>query len=324
MPLPDFQSLMRPLLVLLSDGEEQHVQPIRDTLAEQFGLTHEELEERLPSGRQQTYVNRVAWALAHLKGAACIESPRRGVYRITDRGQQLLAETPEGERIDIRALNAFKEYRQFRSHQGDEEAETALGPRWHEAIRLCREILANREHFDKQEVTYKHEIAAHIRGALEAAEADQPVTAALKKALGAPNNLLDMRFAGARFTDWMRDDAAARRALLSIHGPGSTAERVDAFNAAIPPEVLKTPGNKIAFASFFLMGSDPAKYPMYRAEADQGCEQILGWPDAPAGSSLGEQYEHHVDVRRRLPRPAGRVRPRRARHARRAEPDLDV
>ena len=216
------------------------------------------------------------------------------VYRITDRGDRLFADTSEAERVDVRALNGFKEYRQFRSQEVDEDAETALGPKWHEAIGLCREVLADRQRFDEQEVTYKHEIAAHIRAALEAAEGEQPIVPALKKALGKPNNLLDLRFAGARFSDWMRDEGTARRALLAIRGPGSTAERVDGFNAAIPPEVLKTPGNKIAFASFFLMGSDPAEYPMYRPEAIKGAEQILGWPEASRDSTSGEQYEHHV------------------------------
>ena len=98
--------------------------------------------------------------------------------------------------------------------------------------------------------------------------------------------------------------AATRRALRRHRGAGSTAERVDAFNAEIPSEVLKSPGNKIAFASFFLMGSDPAQYPMYRPRAIKGAEQILGWPGASPDSSLGEQYEHHVafvaDFRDRL------------------------
>ena len=58
--------------------------------------------------------------------------------------------------------------------------------------------------------------------------------------------------------------------------------------------MLKTPGNKIAFASFFLMGSDPAEYPMYRPRAIKGAERILGWPEASRDSTLGEQYEHHV------------------------------
>ena len=177
---------------------------IRDTLAQQLGLTDEELDERPSSGRQHTDVNRVASALAHLSGAACIEQTRRDVYRITDRGRQVLADTPEGERVDRSALNAFKEYRQFRSQERDEEAETALTPKWREAIRLCREVLADRKRFDEQEVTYKYEIAAHIRAALDAAEGQQPIVPALKKALGKPNNLLDLRFAGARFSDWMR------------------------------------------------------------------------------------------------------------------------
>jgi MoxR-like ATPase len=302
-PIPAFPSLIHPLLVALEDGEERTVEEIRDTLAEQFRLTEEELEERLPSGRMKRYVNRVAWALAHLKGAACIESPRRGAYRITDRGQQLLADTPETENVGVSTLKAYEEYRRFRSPEDDEEVEAALGPKWGEAIRLCREILADRARLDEQEVTYKHEIAANVRAALEAAEDDQPVAPALEKALGKPNNLLD-RYAVMRFKEWMQDEAAARRALLAIQGRGSTAERVDAFNAEIPDEVLKTPGNRIAFASFFLMGSDPARYPLYLPTPIKGAEKLLEWPDAPEGSSPGREYEHHVafvaDFRDRL------------------------
>jgi len=106
---------MRPLLVVLADAPELPVQTIRDTLSEQFALTSEELEERLPSGRPRTYVNRVAWALAHLKGASLTESPRRGVYRITERGHQVLADTSETNRVDLQVLSAFDSYRQFRA-----------------------------------------------------------------------------------------------------------------------------------------------------------------------------------------------------------------
>lgn len=121
MAIPDFQSIMRPLLSLLADGRERSVQTIRDTLAQQFRLTEEELEERLPSGRDRTYRNRVGWALTHLKGAVVIESPRRGVYRITDRGSRLLADTPEDQRVDLRLLSAFEEFRRFRSQDGAQE-----------------------------------------------------------------------------------------------------------------------------------------------------------------------------------------------------------
>ena len=115
MPIPDSQTLMRPALSLLSDGEEWRVDRIRETLATQFDLTEAELEQRLPSGRQRTFTNRVAWALAHMKGAQMLDRPRRGVYRITQRGNQVLAEVPDTERVDRRVLSRFEEYQQFRS-----------------------------------------------------------------------------------------------------------------------------------------------------------------------------------------------------------------
>lgn len=127
MAIPDFQSIMRPLLVLLSDGQDRSVQTIRETLAQQFALTEEELAERLPSDRDLLYRNRVGWALSHLKGAAVIESPRRAVYRITERGARVLTDTPEPDRVDLRVLSTFEEYRQFRS-QDDDDTSTAVAP----------------------------------------------------------------------------------------------------------------------------------------------------------------------------------------------------
>ncbi len=128
MAIPDFQTIMRPLLVALSDGQDRSVQTIRETLAQQFGLTEAELAERLPSDRDLLYRNRVGWALAHLKGAAVIESPRRGVYRITERGTRILTDTPDLERVDLRVLRAFEEYRQFRSQDGGDDTTTMVAP----------------------------------------------------------------------------------------------------------------------------------------------------------------------------------------------------
>ena len=111
MAIPDFQTIMRPLLMVLVDGQERPVRTIRETLAQEFGLTEEELQERLPSGRQLTFVNRVAWALGHVRIARLVESPRRGVYRITTRGQQVLEETSETGRVDVQLLKKFEEFR---------------------------------------------------------------------------------------------------------------------------------------------------------------------------------------------------------------------
>lgn len=113
---------MRPLLLALADGQDYPVPAIRKALAVQFGLTEDDLEERLPSGRTRTYVNRVAWALSHLKGASLIDSPTRGVYSITDRGQEILTETAETDRVDLRVLSAFPEHRQFRSPANEDAA----------------------------------------------------------------------------------------------------------------------------------------------------------------------------------------------------------
>ena len=66
MPIPDFQSLMLPALKALSDGAEKPVSEIRNHIAKAQGLTPEEMQELLPSGRQPVFVNRVSWALIHL------------------------------------------------------------------------------------------------------------------------------------------------------------------------------------------------------------------------------------------------------------------
>lgn len=80
-------------------------------LAQVFKLTEEERRQLLPSGRQTLFNNRVAWAKFHLKKALVVETPRRGVYRITDRGKELLRSVPE--RIDISTLKQFPEFRAF-------------------------------------------------------------------------------------------------------------------------------------------------------------------------------------------------------------------
>jgi restriction system protein len=56
MAIPDFQTLMRPLLELHADGDEKAQSELRDALARRFELTEEDLAERLPSGTARTFV----------------------------------------------------------------------------------------------------------------------------------------------------------------------------------------------------------------------------------------------------------------------------
>lgn len=115
MPIPDYQTLMLPVLRIASDGEEHHFRDAIETLAEQFQLTYEERREMLPSGGALLFDNRVGWARTYLKQAGCIESSKRGVFRITDRGRLLLEQNPE--RIDVQMLDQFPEFKEFRSRR---------------------------------------------------------------------------------------------------------------------------------------------------------------------------------------------------------------
>lgn len=112
MPIPDFQSLMLPLLRCLADGTEHNVRDLITHLAEEFALTEEERKELLPSGQQSVFDNRVGWARTYLKKAGLLESPRRGWVQITPRGLDVLREEPQ--RIDIGLLERFEEFRAFR------------------------------------------------------------------------------------------------------------------------------------------------------------------------------------------------------------------
>lgn len=121
MPIPDFQSLMLPLLILISDGQDHTHSDSIDVLATEFGLTEEELRERLPSGKQSKFDNRVGWARTHLKKAGLLESTGWGQYRITQRGVDVLNSRPS--KINLRFLSQFPEFREFRSKSTSSQPE---------------------------------------------------------------------------------------------------------------------------------------------------------------------------------------------------------
>jgi len=99
---------MLPLLRHIDDGKEHSNREITQALAEHFQMSQEELNRLLPSGRQKVFTNRVAWAKADLKMAGLIQTPRRGISVITQRGLEVLSRKPE--RIDRNLLKQFPEY----------------------------------------------------------------------------------------------------------------------------------------------------------------------------------------------------------------------
>ncbi len=111
--IPDYQTLMLPLLKRISDGKEHKMRDLTELLANDFALTEEELSVQIPSGSQSLFYNRVGWAKTYLKKACLVENVGKGVIRITERGRQVLKENPRG--IDVKMLNKFEEFVNFRT-----------------------------------------------------------------------------------------------------------------------------------------------------------------------------------------------------------------
>jgi restriction system protein len=121
--IPDYQTLMLPVLKLASDGREHRFRDAVERLASEFGLSDAERAELLPSGNQPIFDNRVGWARSYLKQAGLLHSPKRGVFQITETGKALLAENPR--RVDAALLERYDAFRAFRSRRRDaNEAES--------------------------------------------------------------------------------------------------------------------------------------------------------------------------------------------------------
>jgi restriction system protein len=112
MTIPDFQTIMLPLLQFASDREEHSIHEAVESLAIHFSLADEEKSKLLPSGQQPIFYNRVGWARTYLKKARLIDDPRRGYFRVTNRGKEVLQRNPD--RIDMGYLQEFPEYIEFR------------------------------------------------------------------------------------------------------------------------------------------------------------------------------------------------------------------
>ncbi|HEX6205648.1 MAG TPA: restriction endonuclease [Solirubrobacterales bacterium] len=126
MAVPDFQTIMRPLLVLHADGQEHEVAATRNGVADHFDLSPEDRAERIPSGRVTTLQNRVGWAAMYLFRAGLLERPRRAHYRITERGREVLKQHPQ--RIDLSVLKQFEEFEEFRKAGKSPAAEKTSVP----------------------------------------------------------------------------------------------------------------------------------------------------------------------------------------------------
>src|SRR5438105_7340152 len=108
MSIPDYQSLMLPVLDASSRGE-MRIGEVAEELGEKLGLSQEERSQLLPSGKQTVFNNRVHWAKSYLSKAHLVEITRRGYFKITPRGKKVIdSHLPH---IDNKLLMQFEEFR---------------------------------------------------------------------------------------------------------------------------------------------------------------------------------------------------------------------
>lgn len=112
MSIPDYQTLMLPVLKLAAENE-QRVPAAAAAIADQFGLGEIERDEMLPSGKQRLLHNRVHWAKFYLTKAGLVETPKRGIFKATDLGHKLVQNSPE--KIDVEFLKQFASFSEFYS-----------------------------------------------------------------------------------------------------------------------------------------------------------------------------------------------------------------
>lgn len=111
--IPDFQSLMLPILKSLKGDEEKSIKIIKGEMIKEFNITKDEQEQKTPNNKQYTYYNRIAWSISYLKMAGLIYYPQRGIYKITDSGKKVLQDPPG--KITIKFLNQFENFNKNRN-----------------------------------------------------------------------------------------------------------------------------------------------------------------------------------------------------------------
>ncbi len=119
MSVPSYDAFMLPLLRALADGEEHNVRDLREQLAAEFKLTEVDRHELLPSGKVATFDSRLGWAKTYLEKAGLLTTQRRGSYRITDAGRDVLAKNPQ--RINKAFLLQFDSFRAFATRAAEEQ-----------------------------------------------------------------------------------------------------------------------------------------------------------------------------------------------------------
>lgn len=117
--IPDFQTLMLPVLKQAENGEITTREAI-ENLSIEFNLSDEDREELLPSGKQRKFDNRVNWSKSYLKQAGLVRYTKRGSYIATDLGKKILQDAPE--HININFLKQFEQFQEFQTRKNSDKS----------------------------------------------------------------------------------------------------------------------------------------------------------------------------------------------------------
>lgn len=87
---PSFESFILPYLLCLKDGKDHTMSELTQFCANFLNLSDADREERTKNGSSTKLYDRTQWSGTYLRKALLVESPERGIYKITQRGLSLL------------------------------------------------------------------------------------------------------------------------------------------------------------------------------------------------------------------------------------------
>ncbi|GAF05903.1 EcoKMrr [Saccharicrinis fermentans DSM 9555 = JCM 21142] len=122
MSVPDYQSIMLPLLQCVADEQIHKFRELIERLSKEFNLSESDRRELLPSGKQALFDNRVGWANTYLKKAGLLQSEKRGFVQITELGLEVLNTNPE--KINAAFLRQYDSFNQFVGTNGKDSEES--------------------------------------------------------------------------------------------------------------------------------------------------------------------------------------------------------
>jgi restriction system protein len=154
MAIPDFQSFFYPFLKFSSDGQEHSLDEIREFLTQKFSLTNDDKAQRVPSGTQTKFDNRIYWTKSYFSKAKLIENTRRSHFRITERGIKFLERFSSQINVnDLKSIDEFKEFNSGTIFTGDTKSSEVIENNIHSfEIKTPLEKLEETYQFIQQEL----------------------------------------------------------------------------------------------------------------------------------------------------------------------------